>query len=58
MIDITVSADENISFKEFQKFSKYKDLETRLRKYDNSKRKWSLRHDKEGHTKFYRSNPW
>ena len=57
MIDITVSADENISFKEFQKFSKYKDLETRLRKYDNSKRKWSLRHDKEGHTKFYRSNP-
>ena len=32
MIDVTVSADKNISLKEFQKLSKYKDLEIEVTK--------------------------
>ena len=32
MIDVTVPADKNISLKEFQKLSKYKDLEIEVKK--------------------------
>ena len=32
MIDVTVPADKNISLKEFQKLSKYKDLEIEVTK--------------------------
>ena len=32
MMDVAVPSDENISLKEFQKFSKYKDLEIEVTK--------------------------
>ena len=62
MIDVTVPADKNISFKEFQKVSKYKVLKLRLKNVktqnqNNSTCNWSHSHDKVGYTKFYLSNP-
>ena len=39
MIDVTVSADKNISLKEFQKLSKYKDLEIKVTKIQKLKTK-------------------
>ena len=37
MMDVTVSSDENISLKEFQKLSKYRDLEI------NATKMWQLK---------------
>ena len=38
-IDVTVAADKNISIKEFQILSKYKDLEMKFKKCGNSRPK-------------------
>ena len=39
MMDVTVSSDENISLKEFQKLSKYRDLEINVTKMWQLKKK-------------------
>ena len=64
MIDVTVSGDKNISGKDFQKLSKYKDLEIEVTKIWKRKTKTipvatgSLGMIKKGTQNFYRSNPW
>ena len=64
MIDVTVPVGKNISLKEFQKLSKYKDLEIEVTKMWKLKTKaipvviGALGINKKGHSKFYRPNPW
>ena len=64
MIDVTVPADKNISLKEFQKLSKYKDLEIVVTEIQKLKTKTipvvigALGMTKKDTEKFYRSNPW
>ena len=64
MLDVTVPADKNISLKEFQKLSKYKDLEIEVTKMRKLKTKTipvvigALGMIKKRTQKFYGSNLW